>query len=74
MLYDFMLRARITRSMRWKIEDILQEQRMYLQDPTWGVSDFIRDLLMERIYPGHKSVLTEMEMCKRNTRTEIPAP
>lgn len=70
MAYDFMLRIRVNRSMRQRIEVILQEQRENLNDPTWGVSDFVRDLLMERLYPGHQSVLTETGIGKCNTMTD----
>lgn len=70
MAYDASLRIRVTPRMKAQIEALVEKQRTELQDPQWQISAFVRDLLMERLYPGHQSVLTETGIGKCNTMTD----
>lgn len=67
MAYDVFLRIRVTPSMKARIDAMVEKQRMELQDPSWQISAFVRDLLMEKLHPGHQSLVTISENGKCNT-------
>jgi hypothetical protein len=67
MAYDVFLRIRVTPNMKARIDALVEKQREELQDPSWQISAFVRDLLAEKVHPGHQSLVTLSGNGKCNT-------
>lgn len=68
MSYKVMLRIRVTKAMKERIDALVQEQQEELNDPSWQISAFMRDLLMERLFPDQHSALASQADGKCNTK------